>query len=587
MRVPRLSVPLLTQLPRAPFISHRANALDPDASPDASDARHPRENLSQARRLRRQRRLARHQSQRSPIHAMGAAMRETVFSRPIWRIGRAPVAPGSSTAPAADVVLELPAGGSSARHALPASAGGGALGLSDEMPAPALRRRVWALSAPAIGEQLLSLGVGVSDTFLSGHLSSYASGVLGYGQATAVAAVGAAGMATWIVLTSFFAVNVGVTALVARATGARDPKLASRAAGQGILMGALIGLALVAIAVPMADLVTVALGVDGQVASLAAQFIRVASLGMPAAGVASACTAAMRGAGDTRRPMLVMLLVNGVNVVASWLLLNGDTRLGIRPIGVVGSAVGSATGWTLGAALAVYLLSRRHPLAPRLTRAALRADRRVAGRVLRIGLPSAAELIVFQMGVLTFNRQVVQLGSTDYAANITINTVESIGTLPAFGFSVAATALVGQSLGARSPRLAARATMAALWPCLALMAGLGLLALLVPQALLGLFVADPVVMHAGAMAQRISLIILPASGAAFIFNGALRGAGDTKFPVIVRAAGSWGLRVPLAALLIPALGLPGGRVAMALDFITQASLAYWRFRSGKCRKMRV
>lgn len=329
MRVPRLSVPLLTQLPRAPFISHRANALDPDASPDASDARHPRENLSQARRLRRQRRLARHQSQRSPIHAMGAAMRETVFSRPIWRIGRAPVAPGSSTAPAADVVLELPAGGSSARHALPASAGGGALGLSDEMPAPALRRRVWALSAPAIGEQLLSLGVGVSDTFLSGHLSSYASGVLGYGQATAVAAVGAAGMATWIVLTSFFAVNVGVTALVARATGARDPKLASRAAGQGILMGALIGLALVAIAVPMADLVTVALGVDGQVASLAAQFIRVASLGMPAAGVASACTAAMRGAGDTRRPMLVMLLVNGVNVVASWLLLNGDTRLGI------------------------------------------------------------------------------------------------------------------------------------------------------------------------------------------------------------------------------------------------------------------
>jgi Na+-driven multidrug efflux pump len=129
--------------------------------------------------------------------------------------------------------------------------------------------------------------------------------------------------------------------------------------------------------------------------------------------------------------------------------------------------------------------------------------------------------------------------------------------------------------------------MAAFWPCVAMMAGLGLLALTVPQALLGLFVADPTVLHAGALAMRLSLIILPASGAAFIFNGALRGAGDTKFPVLVRAAGSWGLRVPLAALMIPALGLPGGRVAMALDFITQASLAYWRFRSGKWRKSRV
>lgn len=573
-RPPRVSVPLLS---RAPFASRPTD-------PDASD--HKR-SLAAARAQRRSRRLTRHMRQLSPL----SAVRQAVLSRPLWRIGRAPVAPGVSIAPAADVVLELPAGGSSARHAIPDASGirrkDQSLALNDDMPAPELQRRVWSLSAPAIGEQLLALGVGVSDTFLSGHLSPHATSVLHYGQATAVAAVGAAGLVTWIVLTAFFAVNVGVTALVARATGARDPKLASRAAGQGILMGVLIGLALVALAVPLADLVTVAIGVNGQVAELAAQFIRVSSLGLPAAGMASACTAAMRGAGDTRRPVLVMLLVNGVNVVASWLLLNGDARLGIPPIGVTGSAVGAATGWTLGAVLALILLSRRHPLAPHLSRAALRLDLSVAKRVLRIGLPSAAELIVFQMGVLTFNRQVVQLGSTPYAANITINTVESIGTLPAFGFSVAATALVGQALGANSPKLAARATMAAFWPCLWLMAGLGLLALSVPQVLLGLFVADPAVLHAGAIAQRLSLIILPASGAAFIFNGALRGAGDTKFPVIVRAAGSWGLRVPLAALLIPTLGLPGGRLAMALDFCTQAGLAYWRFRSGKWRKSRV
>ena len=578
MRAPRVSVPLLS----LPFsrLSH-ASPRDSLTHPDASgrrrrlSARGPRRLLTRARLI-------------SPVRAM----RQLAQTRPIWRVGRVPVAPAVSIAPAADVALELSAGGSSSRLAIPTRSGvhpkvGYARELRDTMPAAELRRRVWALSAPAIGEQLLALGVGVSDTFLSGHLSAYASARLGYGQATAVAAVGAAAMVTWVVLTAFFAVNVGVTALVARATGARDARLAAKTAGQGALMGAIAGLLMLALAMPLADLITVALGVNGQVAELAAQFIRVSSLGLPATGVASACTAAMRGAGDTRRPVLVMLAVNGVNVAASWLLLNGEPSLGVQPVGVVGSAIGAATGWTLGALLALTLLARRHPLAPRLSRAALAPDVDVAKRTLRIGLPSAAELTVFQAGVLTFNHQVVSLGAVPYAANVTINTVESLGTLPAFGFSVAATALVGQALGANSPKLAKRAAMAALWPCLWLMLALGLLAAAIPQTLLGLFVADPAVLRAGDMAQRLSLLILPASGATFIFNGALRGAGDTKFPVVVRAVGSWGLRVPLAALLIPIFGLAGGRMAMSTDFLTQAGLAYWRFHSGKWRKTRV
>ncbi|HEU0026285.1 MAG TPA: MATE family efflux transporter [Ktedonobacterales bacterium] len=524
----------------------------------------------------------------SPVRAM----RQLAWPPPIWRIGRAPVAPAVSIAPAADVALELPAGGSSARLPIPGRSGvshqvARPAGLRDDMPDAELRRRIWALSAPAIGEQLLALGVGVSDTFLSGHLSAYASARLGYGQATAVAAVGAAAMMTWVVLTAFFAVNVGVTALVARATGARDSRLAAKAAGQGALMGGIAGLVMLALAAPLADLIAMALGVNGQVAELAAQFIRVSSVGLPATGIASACTAAMRGAGDTRRPVVVMLAVNGVNVVASWLLLNGEPALGIQPVGVIGSAIGAAAGWTLGALLAVTLLARRHPLAPRLSRAALTPDVSVARRALRIGLPSAAELTVFQAGVLTFNHQVVSLGSVPYAANVTINGVEALGTLPAFGFSVAATALVGQALGANSPKLAKRAAMAALWPCLGVMVALGLLAAAIPQVMLGLFVADPAVLRAGDVAQRLSLLILPASGATFIFNGSLRGAGDTKFPVLVRAAGSWGLRVPLAALLIPIFGLAGGRLAMSMDFLTQAGLAYWRFRGGKWRQTRV
>jgi MATE family, multidrug efflux pump len=478
-----------------------------------------------------------------------------------------------------------------ARVAVPATqAVAGVVGIptsASERGRANLQRHIWSMALPAIGEQMLAMGVGLTDTFLSGHLTAAAAQHLGYGRTQAVDAIGAASTAVWVVLTVFFAVNVGVTALVARGVGADDRALANRAAAQGIVLGALGGVVMLLMAVPLAEVITQALGLSGQVAALAAGYIRVLSLALPATGIASAANASMRGAGDTQRPMLVMLVVNGANIIGSLLLLSGVPWAGIPAIGVLGSAIGAATGWVLGAGFAIWLLRKQHPRAPRLAFGALRPETAMMGRVLRIGLPSAVEMIIFQIGVVTFLRSVVGLGSTAYAANVAINSVESIGTLPAFGFSVAATALVGQALGARDPELASRSAWETLRPCLAVVMTLGLLAVTIPQVLLGIFVADPSVMRAGAFAMRLSCLTMPASAIAMVFNGALRGAGDTKFPVIVRAAGTWGVRIPVAVLLIPLLALPGGRVVMALDFTTQAVLSCWRFQSGRWRRARV
>ncbi len=450
-----------------------------------------------------------------------------------------------------------------------------------------LGRRVWALALPAIGEQLLALFVGLSDTFLTGHLSTAAMQQLGYGRADAVAAVGVGTTTVWVVLTLFFAVGVGATALVARAVGAKDRELSAKGAGQGILLGLLAGILLAVLSVPLVDTVIALLGVQGNVANLAAAFLRIFSLALPAVGVAYSANAAMRGAGDTRRPLVVMLVVNGTNIIASWTLMNGIPALDIPALGVIGSACGAAVGWTMGAALAIFFLSRRHTLSPQISRAAMKPDTSVMWRVLRIGLPSAAELFVLQFGVLTFNRMVVGLGDATYAANLTINTIESIGNLPGTGFAVAATTLVGQSLGAENPELAKRSTWAAMRPCFLFMLSIGLCAAVLPQALLNLFVADNSVVAAGTLALRFSLLTLPALAISFICNGALRGAGDTKFPVVVRAAGTWGLRLPVALVLIPWLGLPGARLAMVADFWMQAALSSWRFRSGRWRRAHI
>ena len=509
-----------------------------------------------------------------------------------WRtaVAVAASASGLHRIPARASALPAPIDVPPAQHAAPtqpAAVEAPAQAAPEAISTRLVRRRIWALALPAIGEQVLAMGVGVSDTFLAGHLTPAAAASLGYGQATAVAAVGVATIATWVSITTFFAINVGVTALVARATGAEDAGLARRSAAQGVALGFLAGLAMTLLAVPLAGLITMAMGVSGQVATLVEQYIRVFSFAFPFVGAASAATAAMRGSSDARRPLVVMLIVNGVNILASWTLLNGVPAWGIPAFGVVGSAIGAAIGWTLGAGLAFTFLLRAHPKAPTILLPDLRPRLETARRILRVGLPSAAELLVLQVGVIYFGRFVVALGATPYAAYATINTVESIGTLPGFGFAVATTALVGQALGASDPKLAERTVYAALRPCLMVMCAIGALALLFPHFIFGLFIADHAVAAAGELAMRVSILTLSVSAFAFIFNGALRGAGDTKFPVVVRAAGTWGLRIPLAILLIPLLGLPGARLAMALDFSAQAGLSYWRFRSGKWRKTRV
>ena len=307
---------------------------------------------------------------------------------------------------------------------------------------------------------MLALGVGASDTFLSGHLAARAMAQVGYDRATAVAAVGAASTVVWVILTVFFAVNIGVTALVARATGARNRPLAQRAAGQGILLGLASGVTMVALAVPLAALIIRMIGVTGEVAVLATRNVQVLSLAMPATGIASASTAAMRGASDARRPLLVMrrrqrhqrdrILDAHERRAASRYRAVWRGRLGHRRRDGMGA-------WRL---LALFFLTRQHPRAPRLSASALRR-RAVACARTQVGLPSGAELAVFQIGVLSFFRAVVALGPAAYAANTSINTVESLGSLPGFGFAVAATALVGQALGAGKPDLAMRAVWAA------------------------------------------------------------------------------------------------------------------------------
>ena len=447
-----------------------------------------------------------------------------------------------------------------------------------------LRRSVFKLALPAVGEQVLNTLVGLSDTFLVGHLSMEASRKLGYDSATALAGVGLANQMVWLVTVFFIAVSVGSTALIARHKGAGEMASANRVLQQSLLIGLAMGLLATVAALVGAPAAMRLLGAGPDVLPLGVAFFRIAALTFAPAALLFVGNAALRGVGDTRTPLLIMLGVNGVNILLSLLLINGN--LGMPTLGVSGSAVGAAVARGGGGLFLVWLLLRgRSGLQ---VERSLRVDWGAIKRIVKIGAPSGGEQIVFQGAMLIFIGFVTSLGTVAYAAHNVVLSIESLSFLPGLGYAVAASALVGQRLGAGEPNAAQDNAYEALRQGALMMTTLGVIMMLFPHQLIALFVNDPEVAAMGANSMRIAGLFQPFLALNFILSGALRGAGDTRFPMYSKLVTTWGIRLPLViGALAIGWGLTGIWIAMTIDFAAQSLLALWRFRQNRWKNIRV
>jgi MATE family multidrug resistance protein len=451
------------------------------------------------------------------------------------------------------------------------------------LPASPLRRQVFKLAFPAVGEQFLNMLVGLVDTYLVGHISLQVAAQLGYGPAAGLTGVGLGNYVVWIITTLFMAGAVGSTALVARSTGARNNAESNLALRQSVLLGLALGVIAMVVMYVFAPTAMDLFGADALVALLGISYLRIASLSMPLAGLMFLCNAALRGAGDTRTPLLLMFLVNGINIIVSWLLVNG--RWGFPAMGVEGAAWGMTIGRALGGIVVIWiLLQGRNAL--RLDRWP-RPDLSMLRRIVRVGVPTGAEMFVFQAALVVFARFITQLGTVPFAAHNTVITVESISFLPGLGFAVAATTLVGQSLGAQDPKRARSNGHEAFFQAALFMGFMGMLFILIPERLLGLLVDDADVVAAGALPLRLVGIIQPLLAANFVYSGALRGAGDTRSPLLIKLISPWLVRLPLALVLIPLYGLNGAWIAMSIDLGFQGVLAWWRFYGDNWERIKV
>jgi putative MATE family efflux protein len=438
-----------------------------------------------------------------------------------------------------------------------------------------LMRIIWTLSWPAIMTFGLESLVGLIDALMVGRLGAHA-----------VAGVGVGTQLLNAVSVMNMALATGTVAIVARYIGAQQRAHAEAAVVQSIYLALLMGVAIAAPVITWAPQMVRVFADDPEVLAAGTAFVRTIMLGVPAMAVFAVIAAGLRGAGDMRTPLLIGGFINLLNVTAAYTLIFG--RFGAPALGVPGAAAASAIAFWVGALLGLAALRRRGAVLT-LRRGTLAPHPRTARRVLAVGSPTAMEQLLMQIGFLLYLGIAARYGTDAVAAYFIGVRILALSFLPGFGFSAAASTIVGQQLGAGQSQNAERSGWEANRLAVVLMSIAGIVIFLFARPIAGLFIDDAEVIDDAVSFIQILALAQPLMAADSTLGGALRGAGDTRFPLLTVVVGFYGARLGSAWAAAHLLDLPLAWVWGALlgDYLMRAVLKGWRFNSGAWKRARV
>lgn len=436
-------------------------------------------------------------------------------------------------------------------------------------------REVAHLAWPLVLAQMSQTTMHVVDSIFVGQLGAAQLGALGF-----------AGIWLWTVFSVFSGSATGVQTFVSQAHGAGDERACGGWAWQGLyalVPATALGLfAFAALAGPLFAKV----GAPDSLREYALSYIAMRPLGFVGLAIWMVLAAFFRGLGDTRTPLIATLIANGVNIVLDYGLVLG--RLGLPAWGIAGAGVATSIAEWVGAvvlaiAFARPALVRRfggRPVAPSGVR---------IRRFLRTGAPIGGQWVLDMSAFAIFTTLVARMGDASMAATQAMIALLSLSFMQAIGIGLAATTLVGRYKGAGSLDAALRSLVSALKLAVALAIGIAALFLLAPQALIGLFTDD-----ADVLALAGPLLALGAAFQLFdalqiVIGGALRGAGDTRWPFFVQTLLAWALRLPLVWLFafVWEAGVVGAWYAEFVFVLALTLALAWRFRGGAWREIAI
>jgi MATE family multidrug resistance protein len=411
-------------------------------------------------------------------------------------------------------------------------------------------------------------------------------------SADAIQAALPAGLLAFTLICIFSGVASFVNTFVAQFHGAGDPRGASRATAQAIILALLAWPFMLAL-LPVGAWILKHCGHAPGVLREELVFYRILMLGSVAVPLGAAISGFFTGRGDTRTNMIAVVIGNLSNILLDWLLIFGNW--GFPRMGIAGA------GWaTVLSSLLTPLLLLAVYFGPRLRHAydtarTFRFDSALMLRLLRFGFPAAMHLWLDVGSFALFLLLTARLDAVSLAASNIAFSINNLAFMPLVGLGIAASILVGQYQGRGQSDIAARAGWTTLKMGWLYMGAIALTFLLFPHGYFVLFTGHggEVELNEVLPVGRWMLVMMAVWGLAdaanVILAGALRGAGDTRFVMLYSIVVMWFIWLGGEALLLLAFG--GGIKAAWLwlvfyVFILVIGFA-WRFRSGRWKTIDV
>ncbi|ASA24671.1 MATE family efflux transporter [Paenibacillus donghaensis] len=428
------------------------------------------------------------------------------------------------------------------------------------------------LTWPIFLELFLFMLMGSVDTFMISTVSD-----------NAVAGVGAANQIVTMAILVLSVIGNGAAMVVSQYLGSRKPLEAARVTGNAITLNLAVGLILSSILLLFGGNLLTALNVKGDILEHARVYLNIVGGFIFLQALINALATTIRTHGFTKQTMVVSLLMNLIHVAGNYLLIYG--HFGLPALGVEGAAWSTVISRFICLILFFLLLGRVSEVKVHLS-FYLHLSKKYVKQILKIGIPSAFESVIYQSCQLVFTLYITYLGAEAMATRQYALNISSYIFLFSVAVSMGTSIIVGHLVGAKRPEEAYKRVFASVKWALLVTVIIDALVIMFRLPLLGLFTTNENIILMGAQVILLSFFLETGRTCNLVIINSLRASGDAKFPVYMGLISMVCMSLPLGYLLVFQLhlGLAGVWIATAVDEWVRAIIMYFRWKSRAWQK---
>lgn len=428
-----------------------------------------------------------------------------------------------------------------------------------------VRKKIYSMIIPIATENILQMTAGFISTGMLGRIGK-----------VAISSFGISDRIIKIIWAIFKGITTGASVFVAQAYGANNFKKLRKVVQQTLLSIITVAIVLQQIIFWNAEkLLKVIYNPNPNILNNGVIYLKTVSWGIPFLGIMLVVAGILQGMGNAKTPMYIAFIMNVFNICFGYGLIFGN--LGFPVLGIKGAAIAMVIGQFIAAMIGIYVLFNKDGiLGSSYNNNFFKIDIKQVLAVYKLGTPTAFESIFWNIGSILLIRVILGYGETAMAAYQLGLQAEAISYMPAAGFSIAATAFIGQSLGARNKELGKIYLKETVKGSLMVTSFSVILLVFFPSMILNLLTNEQEVIDLGVKYLILMGLVQIPQNISGVLNGALRGAGYTKVPMFVAGVGIWIIRIPFSYLLsyVFNLGIIAIWTVMCVDLVVRFLMSF-------------